>query len=351
MEHRIFTQPALQCPLCHQEGVFAYKSLTDRLYYVPGHWNFLRCTKCHLLWLDPRPVAEDIPKCYPENYFTHLAPPSISVGSSDLKRRLRLLCLAVCFGYPTNSNPNKVIRWLIQALMLIPSFRDRATMNLGPMLLPYRDKGRILDVGCGDGVYLALMKELGWEVAGVEIDQKAADIARAHFSIPIHVGSLFDAPFPEESFDAVTMSHVIEHVEDPVGFIAQASRYLKHGGRLIIITPNAASLGARLFGKDWYALDPPRHLMLFTSKSLKLSIERTKVFAYTEIFSLDRKAQKIFRKFILMRRIGQFCHPREEKLSKDWRVRLGAWCFEKLEQFGSPVFRWGEEIACIAVKA
>lgn len=347
----IRTVPALWCPLCGREGRIVYEGLADRLYQVEGLWNFLRCAQCDVFWLHPRPVSDDIPKCYPNEYFTHEPPTSISLGASDFKRRFRALCLNTSFGYPADRKPGKPVRWLVRTAMLLPPVHKKVTMGLGPMLLPYREGGRLLDVGCGNGAYLALMKQLGWDVAGVEIDPKAAEIARKHLSIPVYVGSLANAPFAEGYFDAVTMSHVIEHVEDPVGFVLQAARYLKRGGWLVIVTPNAASLGMRMFGKHWYALQPPQHLTLFTPKSLEMCIQRTEAFRHIKVFTLSRMARKIFRKFVLVRRTGQFRHPMEEKVWQDWRVRSGSWLFEKFEELGSPVFRWGEEIGCVAVKA
>jgi len=349
-QEAIRTQPMPFCPLCKQKGILAYREMRDRLYKVPGLWNFLRCVQCDIFWLDPRPIANDISKCYPNRYFTHHVSQPLSLGSTGFKRQFRAWVLSTCFGYPLEKPSNSLLQWLIRAIMLVPTIHRKLTLGLGPLLLPYRSGGRILDIGCGNGVYLAFMKQLGWEVAGIEIDPVAAEIAKTHFSIPIHVGSLENAPFSEASFDAVTMSHVIEHVEDPVAFVRLATYYLKPGGWLVIITPNAASLGVKVFGRDWYAFDPPRHFFLFTSKSLKKCIEQVNSFRQIKIFSLTRKSRKIYMKFVLVRRTGWFRHPLEKQLLRDWRIRFGAKVFEWLEQFGNPFFQWGEEIACVAIK-
>lgn len=346
----IRTQPVSLCPLCRQKGIIAYREMTDRLYQVPGLWNFLRCVQCDIFWLHPRPTADDISKCYPNGYFTHEVPEPLSLGRTGFKRRFRAWAFSTCFGYPLEKPSNGLLQWLIRAIALIPTIHRKVTMGLGPLLLPYRSGGRILDIGCGSGVYLAFMKQLGWEVAGIEIDPVAAEIAKTHFSVPVHVGSLEDAPFPEASFDAVTMSHVIEHVEDPVAFVRRATYYLKPGGWLVVITPNAASLGVRVFGRDWYAFQPPQHFLLFTPKSLKNCIKRVNSFRQIKIFSLSRNSRKFYMKFVLVRRTGQFRHPLEKQLSRDWRVRFGAKVFEWLEQLGNPFLQWGEEIACVAIK-
>lgn len=347
----IRTQPISHCPLCGQPGVIAYKDMTDRLYQVPGCWNFLKCANCDVLWLHPRPIVNDIPKCYPNEYFTHEKPQFVSLGHSAFKRRLRLLALQTRFGYPMTKPPNRLIRWLIQAIMLIPTIYRKVTMDLGPMLLPYRQNGRILDVGCGNGLYLALMKQLGWDVVGVEVDPKAAEIAQSCFGISVHIGTLEDAPFEEASFDAVTMIHVIEHMPDPISSIRLAAHFLKARGWLVIMTPNASSLGVKIFRKDWYAFNPPQHLFLFTPQSIRACIIQSGCFKQVKVSSLTRISRKIYRKFVLVRKTGQFRHTSESEISLHWRTRALSWLFENLESIGNPLMQWGEEIGCIAIKA
>jgi len=85
----------------------------------------------------------------------------------------------------------------------------------------------------------------------------------------VQLGSLEQQKFPAESFDAVTMSHVIEHVPEPIQTLSECARILRPGGRLFLWTPNHSSLGCRVFGKHWRGLEPPRHLHLFSPRSLK----------------------------------------------------------------------------------
>jgi len=193
------------------------------------------------------------------------------------------------------------------------------------------------------------MKRLGWEVAGIEVDPKAAHIASSKFGIHVHVGDIATAPFNAKSFDVVTMSHVIEHVPEPVGFLREARRLLKPGGKIVIVTPNLQSLGARLFAADWYYLDPPRHFVLFTPRSLRLCLSKAG-FSCCNTNSATRKARKIFRKWLLLRKTGFFSHEREDVLANSLWTMLLAKLFEILEQLGNFVFHWGEEIECVAVK-
>lgn len=139
--------------------------------------------------------------------------------------------------------------------------------------LEAREKGHLLDVGCGDGSFLISMKQLGWNVAGVELDRKAVSIAREK-GLEIFHGSLGEAKFSNKHFDAITMNHVIEHVSDPVELLKECRRVLKPGGKLVVTTPNIKSLGHLVFNEDWRGLEVPRHITLFSPKALRTCVER-----------------------------------------------------------------------------
>lgn len=145
---------------------------------------------------------------------------------------------------------------------------------MGTMCLGPADGKRLLDLGCGDGSFLALMRDAGWHVTGIDPDAKAARTAQERFGLTVIVGSLQDAGFPNQSFDAVTLSHVIEHVHDPVALLSECRRVLKPGGRAVIVTPNIRSLGHRRFGASWRGLEPPRHFNLFSSQTLRNCCQR-----------------------------------------------------------------------------
>jgi predicted SAM-dependent methyltransferase len=92
--------------------------------------------------------------------------------------------------------------------------------------------------------------------------------------LTFHLGSLGDRRFPDEEFDAVTMSHSLEHVHDPVAWLREARRIIKPDGQLTIATPNARSLLHRKFGADWFALEPPRHLHIFNRLALGAALRQ-----------------------------------------------------------------------------
>jgi len=350
------TEEVPNCILCNKPGKPFYVGLSDRLYQVPGQWNFFYCQDCHLAWLNPRPVAEDIPKCYPKSYFTHEPfefVDFLTIDTQDplvaVKRKLRIAILRDRFNYHHLPMQSWWFSAIATVLMLVPSFREKVTMGLGERLVSFKKGGRLLDIGCGNGAYLAIMKHLGWEVAGIEVDPEAARIASSNFDIHVHVGDIATVPFDAKSFDVITISHVIEDVPEPVKFLREARRLLKSGGKIVIVTPNLQSLGARLFGTDWYCLDPPRHLVLLTPRSLGLILEKAGFSCYN-INSATRKARKVLRKWLLLRKTGFFSHEREDVLTNSLWTRLWTKLFEMLERLGNFAFHWGEEIECVAIK-
>jgi SAM-dependent methyltransferase len=252
----IATDAAPECVLCGSPGNVQHEKLVDRLYGAPGKWNLRRCSNpnCRLGWVDPQPVRSDIGKLY-RDYWTHGSaespPPRPDAQlSSATKRRLK------------------------QAAALLIPWR-RAALLSDSRYLAGRSPGRLLDVGCGSGEFLAGMAALGWEATGVEFDEAAVESARRHPGVKVFAGSLSEQHFAGNSFDAITLSNVIEHLPDPVEFFAELQRVLAPGGRLAIITPNVNSLGHRAFGRCWRGLEPPRHLYLYNPATISSLAKRT----------------------------------------------------------------------------
>jgi len=133
--------------------------------------------------------------------------------------------------------------------------------------------GRILEVGCGDGAFLAEMKERGWDAIGIDLDTRAVDRGRAH-GLNISAKRLEDAAYPSQAFEAVTFWHSFEHMSRPEIELAEAGRILKPGGALVMAVPNSRSLQARLTGKHWFFLDPPFHLYHYSEVNLRVFLEK-----------------------------------------------------------------------------
>ena len=138
--------------------------------------------------------------------------------------------------------------------------------------LPSRPPGRLLDVGCGDGKYLAWMARQGWQACGVDPNAPAPIAAAAHFTI--QNAGLLEAGLPPDCFDAVTFWWSLEHMAEPLAALREAFRVLRPGGKVIVGVPNAASFEARLFGPHWFHLNTPVHLSHFTAASLTVALRR-----------------------------------------------------------------------------
>lgn len=148
--------------------------------------------------------------------------------------------------------------------------------------------GSLLDVGCGAGFFLKLAAETGYAIQGVEISQYAADYARNKLGLAVFLGELDAAALPAESFDVITLWHVLEHVRDPRAFLAQVHGLLKDRGLLALEVPNIGSSAARVCGTDWELMSPKEHFYYFAPATLRrylkeagFSIVTTRTFFWT----------------------------------------------------------------------
>jgi SAM-dependent methyltransferase len=268
------------CPLCGAKGSIILENCFDPLHHLPGIWTFWQCFQCKSLWMNPRPIKDCISLLYPEDYCTHSRPlyplrPSPGLLSC-LRFSIKLGCLDQIYGYKQlySYAPMKFGFLLGKLLGSLPIMSILLSKQVGYTIrfLSFRPQGRLLDVGAGNGQFLWLMKELGWEVEGVEPDRYAAEIA-ASIGLKVLCCPIEEAPLEPFSYDAVTLNHVIEHLPDPVNVLKKLAVCLKPGGLLVCIWPNPLGLLARWFGRAWRELDPPRHLVLPSPLGLKIALE------------------------------------------------------------------------------
>lgn len=264
----VLVRDAPICPLCGGAGVIAYADLRDRYWDAPGTWTFRRCATCGHLWLDPQPEASEIGKLY-RSYFSHGAASPLPFVGDDLWAQATRGVLEI-LGYKGASHRERE-RWLGSLFRLVPPIWEECEQPVRSVRGPPR--GVLLDLGCGNGSYMDIMRSLGWRVQGLEPDPIAASIARDR-GFEVIESPIEAAPLPAGGFDYITMSHVIEHVVDPVRVLTVARQALKEDGRLTILTPNAESWGHRKFREAWFHLDPPRHLHLFSTKNLIACAQR-----------------------------------------------------------------------------
>ncbi len=255
------------CMLCGADGEALYGSLSDRLFSASGSWNLRRCPNraCSLIWLDPMPTELDIEKAYAE-YYTHKKTDAAGQGSlRTLYGFIRAGYFAHMYHHDRNSTRSWV-RWLGSLIYLHPL--QKAALDLNAMYLRPKPHASLLDVGCGSGKRMQLLRDLGWSVEGVDNDLQAIGQAQ-NKGLNVRLGNLDEQEYSDNRFDAITMSHVIEHVHQPLSLLQECHRILKPGGKLALVTPNAESWGHRLFKDAWVHLDPPRHFHLYTTRTLR----------------------------------------------------------------------------------
>lgn len=199
----------------------------------------VECRNCRLIRLHPRPSPSELAKYYPPKYW--FAP------RHTLAERLEQAYRRV------------VLRDHV-------SFVARALRDSG-------EDGPVVDVGCGGGLFLRLLAERGYRVAGLDSALDAAAIAWKYMGVPVVCATLSEPPLASESCAAVTMFHVLEHLYDPTTYVDSARTMLKPNGRLIVQVPNASCWQFRLFGSRWNGVDVPRHLIDFKVSDLDLLLE------------------------------------------------------------------------------
>lgn len=196
------------------------------------------CPRCHRRALDPRPAPEALAYWYGPSYF----------GASTRK-----------FVGPVEA--------------FVDLFRDGRAREAARLLArrpPVSgDRARVLDVGCGSGLFLAALAKRGFECHGTEFSDDTAVRARSLPGLRIHTGPIDAGTYAEGSFDLISVWHVLEHLSDPDELLRHCARWLRPGGALMLAVPNIDSWQARLFRGDWFHLDPPRHFFHFGPGSLR----------------------------------------------------------------------------------
>ena len=291
------------------------------------------------MWLDPMPLEEDLPRAY-QGYFTHREPASVP-RPGRLARTVRREYLALRYGARREQgSPFERLAGLV--LYAWPLRRINVDASL--MFLPVIAGGRIVDVGCASGGLLRGLAEAGWRAEGTDPDGDAVALARAR-GLDAHVGTLADRVYATGTFDAMTLSHTIEHVPDPDAVLAEGHRILKPGGRLAILTPNGRAFGHRWFQASWFPLEPPRHLHIFTLAALSRVLERNG-FRVRKGVTVPRNIRDVVHGSRAIARGGRYALGAPGGRGDGARIRILTW----LELAAAKVVPVGEEIVLVAEK-
>ena len=258
------------CPVCHADISNAKpkfsNTLRDKIYNAPGKWYFFGCGNCHSVYLNPRPNKTYSSLAY-ENYYTHQKTEQRKAYNqlNIIKKYRRLLVNGYTNNkYSTTDLPAAKHGAVVVALLLpLKLILDREYRNL----MRPRKNETLLDVGCGGLFFLQKALSIGYEVVGLDTDPVVIKNGR-DAGIKMVQGDLSTPELKFQSFDVITMSHVIEHLPDPSNALELCYRLLKPGGRIWIETPNINGFGSLFYKSNWRGLEPPRHLIIFNRMSL-----------------------------------------------------------------------------------
>jgi 2-polyprenyl-3-methyl-5-hydroxy-6-metoxy-1,4-benzoquinol methylase len=228
-----------QCPVCHSTQIQDAFSAKD--YTVSNEmFTVVKCSSCTHMFTQHVATQNEIGKYYQsENYISH----------SDTQEGI----------------VNK----------LYHAVRKRTLAGKKNLLQNETGKqqGKILDIGCGTGAFLNTMKLAGWQSTGLEPDDTARKKATELYNItPLPSHEIFEMPL--NTYDAITMWHVLEHVHQLHEYIGQLKNMLTANGRIFIAVPNYTSYDAQHYGAYWAAYDVPRHLYHFSPASMKNLVQQ-----------------------------------------------------------------------------
>jgi 2-polyprenyl-3-methyl-5-hydroxy-6-metoxy-1,4-benzoquinol methylase len=254
------------CNLC---GSVSYEFLfkaNENQFYLRDNFNIVKCVVCGLVFTNPRPIKDNIHKYYSKGkYYTHQ---SIDDTINDNKKRWIIKTLIYNKLYRVNKLNKKNI--IIKLLETILHFLFNKFISV---IIPYKNNGNILDVGCGNGTFLNFIKKYGWNTYGTEISDYSI-IKCKEKDINVFKGELHEAEHQNKYFDVVVVNQVLEHLYDPLNFLIECKRILKDDGLLIIGVPNFNSYDSRILQGDWQALQVPTHLYHFSTKTLTRMLEK-----------------------------------------------------------------------------
>ena len=246
-------------------------------------YAFFRCAACGALFVSPTPSG--LEKIYTKDYF---------FGAKE------------GFGYENYDSDKEVMRrTFIRYLKRIEE------------ILP--NKGSLFDIGAATGFFVHEASKREWKASGVDASKEAALIAQSN-GIDVRDGTFQSLNISKDSFDAVTLLDVVEHVPDPRGLLLEVSRAMKSGGVLVLNTPDAGSLFARLMGRRWHLVVPPEHIVLFNRYNMRLLLEESG-FEVVSITCVGKRFTARYILHMLSRSISPMLYP---KFFKKHAVTLDA---------------------------
>lgn len=219
------------CHLCNCNEYTIFKGIDS--------YQLFKCKQCGLVYLPLSSVRQEIEKEYTAKYHTNI------------------LCK--------------------KELETEEEIEEEINKNIGrakEIVTQFGKRGKLLDIGCGAGFFLARLKRYGWDVTGIDISEWAGKFARDKLGLKVFTGNVEDIQF-NDKFDVITMYHNLEHLPEPIKTLEKVSNILTNGGTLIIKGPNLNSFDRKWHGADWRGYQIPFHLYHFTPETYKMVLEKS----------------------------------------------------------------------------
>jgi len=218
----------------------------------------------------------------------------------------------------------------------------------------YKTSGRMLEVGIGAGFFLELARQHGWNIEGVDPSAATCRMVAQQLDLPIYHANLEELNLPPNTFDVITMRHVLEHVPTPVQFTQKLHFLLKDDGIICIVVPNFGGLHARIERKNWFHLSLPYHLAHYTITPL-LHLLKQQGFRPIRWLTTDLSCSSYFVQLAnlflrLFKRPARDVHMNPDEL--DAHRDLAHWLVakESLINHLAARLKFGEELVVIAQK-
>lgn len=245
-----------KCPLCNfTNNKIILETTIDRK-LIGVKINILRCKNCGHNFTSPITSKDQLHLIYSDNYYSYNHNVESTVKS--VKGRLNHYYYS---NYHSKYLFNRILTRLID-------------FQYAGYPTPQRDNSnyRVLDIGCGNGLLLNMLKDVGFKTYGTEISQHAVDIVKNN-GHNCFTGLLEDLELPINYFSFVTMIHVLEHTVDPRRDLMKIHKILEPNGELVIVVPNFNYVDRFIFKEYWMALLASEHFQQFTDSSLKKLVE------------------------------------------------------------------------------
>jgi len=254
----------VNCNLCGADNHRLFMEVSDQRVESEEKFKIVKCNNCGLIFTNPRPTKVEINDYYTSQYYENL-----TVMHDNVKTERHLFARSYHkFGHKLKRKE------LFEKV-------KRVEDNIGK-------RGKVVDVGCGNGDFLGLMKSKGWQCLGIEISNLMSQHAMQKYGLHVFNGELEEANLPQDSVDVITFWHSFEHLHDPIRVLRESYRILKKNALIIILVPNIESYEFMILKEKWPHLDVPRHLYHWSAKTLanllkKAEFREIQLFHFTKL--------------------------------------------------------------------